>query len=204
MLKDIVELTKFVFDKIVPQNLPTQSSIAIYDAYRALQKVIYGINLVAEHYLALDFTEGYLQNSSFGEPADKWRYFFNHDLEKLNESTRMYLTRLDDIALKTSDVFCNSCLSEIYDPKIFYDVVRDQYSVGLVSPCGFEMIVKTLNTKVDNRSYHIIVFEKVDLSTYEARVELQQQLREKKDSLDLELQKLKKYILNNYTLMDLM
>ena len=55
------------FNKKKNQNEPKK----IYDVYRSFQKVIIDVNFVANNYLALDFTEEHLQNSSFGEPVDK-------------------------------------------------------------------------------------------------------------------------------------
>ena len=91
MLKDMLFLTKKVFDEalIKEENLPVPKKV--YDVYRNLEEVISDVKLVANHYLALDFSEGYLQDSSWGQPVDKWRKFFNMDLEELNESVKTYL-----------------------------------------------------------------------------------------------------------------
>ena len=90
MLKDIIFLSKKVFDEafIKEENLSVPKKV--YEIYRNLEEVISDLDLVANHYLALDFTEGYLQESSWGEPVDKWRKFFNMDLEQLNESIKKY------------------------------------------------------------------------------------------------------------------
>ena len=92
MIKDILFLTKKVFDEalIKEENLPNPKKV--YDVYRNLKDVISDVNLVANHYLALDFNEPYLQGSSWGEPIDKWRKFFNEDLEQLNESVKKYFS----------------------------------------------------------------------------------------------------------------
>ena len=57
-------LTKKVFDEalIKEENLPVPKKV--YDVYRNLEEVISDVKLVANHYLALDFSEGYLQDSS--------------------------------------------------------------------------------------------------------------------------------------------
>ena len=67
MLKDILFLTKKVFDKalIKEENLPVPKKV--YDVYRNLKEVISDVNLVANHYLALDFSEPYLENAYIGE-----------------------------------------------------------------------------------------------------------------------------------------
>ena len=77
MLNDIVKITKKIFDEALVDDKTLTVPKAVYDVYRNLSYFISDANLVANHYLALDFTEGYLQNSSWGEPIDKWRMFLN-------------------------------------------------------------------------------------------------------------------------------
>ena len=54
MIKDILFLTKKVFDEalIKEENLPNPKKV--YDVYRNLKDVISDVNLVANHYLALE------------------------------------------------------------------------------------------------------------------------------------------------------
>ncbi|MGM0641867.1 MAG: hypothetical protein ACQESN_10635 [Thermotogota bacterium] len=66
MLNDIVYTTEFVFNQFIPKNKPTRAKKAIYDLYRAMQELLDGVNLVSEHYLALNFYEPYLQGSQHG------------------------------------------------------------------------------------------------------------------------------------------
>ncbi len=116
MLNDITTLTTKIFDKFIPKNAPINSKRILYDIYRAMQKMIDSTKLVSEHYLALDFTEEYLQNSSFGEPSDKWRYFFNKDLEQLNNSVKDYLLKLNHLAPQNTIGACfDGYLSKIYN-----------------------------------------------------------------------------------------
>ena len=136
MIKDILFLTKKVFDEalIKEENLPNPKKV--YDVYRNLKDVISDVNLVANHYLALDFSEPYLQGSSWGEPIDKWRKFFNEDLEQLNESVKKYLHNLSHLG--HGDFGFETYVNTIYSAKIYYAFVRDRYSVGFVEPkCSF-------------------------------------------------------------------
>lgn len=100
MLEDIQKITKILFDEFIRTNNEVKSTKNLYDIYRSLQKVIDNINLVSKHYLALNFTEEYLQNSSFRETSDKWRWAFNKDLEKLNDSVKSYLLDLYYLSIK--------------------------------------------------------------------------------------------------------
>ena len=203
MIKDILFLTKKVFDEalIKEENLPNPKKV--YDVYRNLKDVISDLNLVANHYLALDFNEPYLQGSSWGEPIDKWRKFFNEDLEQLNESVKKYLHNLSHLG--HGDFGFETYVNNIYSAKIYYAFVRDSYNVGFVEPkCSFlhMNILKIEQNKIE--SFYISEHKKIDLSTYEARVNLKDHLNIIKNDLETELKNLKKYIKDRYTLDDLL
>jgi len=201
MLKDIRKITKYIFDKFEPENKALTNPKICYNAYRKLDLLIDDANLVAEHYLALDFNEHYLQSSSWGKPSDKWRKFFNKDLESLNESIKEYLLELMYLSPEDRVSSFDSFMDSKYYIKYFYAFVKYEYNVGYVNPCGFSLQSIILDTKVtDNKSLHIKKFQKLDLESYESRVALQENIREEKKLLEIELQRLKSYILKNYTL----
>lgn len=112
--------------------------------------------------------------------------------------------KLNTIAPEDNIRICGSYLSEIYKPKTFYGFLRDNYSVGLVRPCGFEMVTTTLKLESTQENYYIESYAKIDLTTYEQRVALQSDLREKSKVLKSELAKLKAYILRNCTIEELL
>lgn len=203
MLKDILFLTKRVFDEalIKEENLPNQKKV--YDVYRNLQEVISDIRLVANHYLALDFEEPYLQGSSWGEPVDKWRKFFNMDLEELNESLKIYLHNLSHLG--HGDFGFETYVNTIYSAKTYYAFVRDKYSVGFVEPkCTFLHINNLKIEQNEMESFYISEHKKIDLSTFEAREHLKDELNEINTELQEELKKLKQYIKDRYSLDDLL
>lgn len=202
MLKDILFLSKKVFEEalIKEKNLPNPKKV--YDIYRNLQEVISDVKLVANHYLALDFSEPYLENSSWGEPIDKWRKFFNMDLEELNESVKTYLHNLSH--LSHGDSGFETYVNTIYSAKTYYAFVRDNYNVGFVEPkCTFLHIhnLKIEQSKIE--SFYISEHKKIDLSTFEARVSLKNELNKINSKLQKELKKLKQYIKDRYSLDDL-
>jgi hypothetical protein len=196
MIEDIQKITKIVFDEFMDKEL--QNPKTAYSTYISLQKFIEDLALVADHYLALNFSEEYLQNSSLGTPADKWRTFFNEDLEKLNSSTKKYLMKLNNLGIK--DEF-HSILSNFYNPRAFYGFVRDKYNVGFVEPCGFDMICTPIDTNVeDNKTIYLSSFQRVELDSFTKRQELQTHLNNQKDKLKKELIRLKEYMLENYSI----
>lgn len=203
MLKDIIFLSKKVFDEalIKEENLSVPKKV--YEIYRNLEEAISDVNLVANHYLALDFTEHYLQNSSFGEPVEKWRYVLNKDLEELNRTVKDYLQNLS--YLSHDDSSFETYVNEIFNAKVYYAFVRDNYNVGFVEQKGNLLHLDILETdKKDMQSVYIGKHKKIDLSTFEAKVSLQKELNDINIELKIELEKLKLYIKNRYSLDDLL
>lgn len=202
MLKDVIYITKKVFHKALVKKENLRNPKKTYDAFRSLSKLIEDANTVAMHYLALDFSEDFLQNSSWGDPKDKWRIFFNQDLERLNKSLKKYLQNLSYL---THEDMWETYLNKIYNTKTYYSFIRDNYSVGLVEQnCKFfyRMILKTKVEKLEN--LYIEEFDKIDVSTYEKRVKLQQNLLASINILKIEYEKFKCYIKERYTLEDLL
>ena len=203
MLKDVLFITKEVFSKALSKKKNLRNPKRVYDVFRSFQEVISDVNLVANHYLALDFTEHYLQNSSFGEPIDKWRYFLNKDLEELNRTVKEYLQNLS--YLSHDDSSFETYVNEIFNAKVYYAFVRDNYNVGFVEQKGNLLHLHILKTdKKDMQSVYIGKHKKIDLSTFEDRVSLKDELNEINIQLQEELKKLKQYIKDRYILGDLL
>ena len=203
MLKDVLFITKEVFSKALSKKKNLRNPKRVYDVFRSFQEVISDVNLVANHYLALDFTEHYLQNSSFREPVDKWRYFLNKDLEELNGTVKEYLQNLS--YLSHDDSTFETYVNEIFNAKVYYAFVRDNYNVGFVEQKGNLLHLHILKTdKMDIESFYIGKHKKIDLSTFEAKVALQKELNDINVELKIELEKLKQYIKKRYNLDDLL
>ena len=60
MLVDIVAISKNIYDEIIEKEVKIANPIKVYDSYRTLQQVVKTSDLVANHYLALTFEEGFL------------------------------------------------------------------------------------------------------------------------------------------------
>ena len=202
MLDDITIITKVILDQFVTENKVLKSQKSVYDVYRQLERVVDKTKLVSRHYLALDFEEEFLKNSSYREPSDKWRYFFNKDLESLNESLKEYLHKLSLLSLEDDDSsgFFTSFMSNLYNCKVSYAFIRDEYNIGFVEPCGFMMISNILNTDFNIEKYHISEFIKTDLSMLEQRVSLKNNLEDKIIILEENLKCLREYILLNISM----
>jgi len=201
ILKDIQKLTTTIFDKFIKSDENINAPKNIYDTYRKLEVMIDNINLVANHYLALDFKEEFLQNSSFGTPQDKWRQFFNKDLEQLNASIKKYIFKLYYIGFEDER---GSFMTQLYSIKSFYAFVRDEYNIGFIEPCSCILIQTTLNTKFDKDRFHNKKFNKMDLTTFEQRKQLQKELQMQSKFFTEKLEELRQYIFKRYTMEDLL
>lgn len=97
----------------------------------------------------------------------------------------------------------HSAAEVFYNAKTLYSVIRDEYNVGFVKPCGFDMIMTTFDLNVDSKSLYIIKHKKIDLSSFEKREELQSVLRERKKFFEKCLLEMKNYMILKYSLEDL-
>ena len=201
MIKDINKTTKRVFSKFINSEKDLIAPAHLYNTYQALNMLISDVSLVATHYLALSFDEEYLQNSSFGKPSDKWRYFLNEDLEQLTKSIKKYLHLLSYISFEDEHI---NIMSSFYNALSYYGFVRDDYSIGYIAPCSFLLKATVLDTSIDNNSRHLEKHIQIDLSTYEQREELRVHLLKQQSKLIKHKDVLKKYIQSRYTLSDLL
>ncbi len=200
MLNDIEFITDYVFKKALDKNQTLPAPAAVYEVSKNLHEMINKINLVANHYLALDFTEEFLQNSSFGTPKDKWRYFLNEDMQCLNNSIRKYIFSLNSLSHENS---FGSYLNELYKSKTLYGFVRDKYNIGLVQKDNY-LSQKILKAKKQPFGVLDIYEEKtIDLNNFEQREELQNNLNRKNEIFKEKLTEIRKYICEKYILEDI-
>lgn len=126
------------------------------------------------------------------------------DFEELNKSVKKYLHLLSHL---THDDFMgwDTYVHKIYSPKIYYSFVRDNYNIGFVEPRGAFLHITCLKTDLKNvDTAYISEYKKINLSTFEARVNLKNELNEINNNLKIEFDKLKSYIKNRFILDDLL
>jgi hypothetical protein len=205
MLTDVTKLTQSVFSNFIPTDTPIASKLQLYRLYRALLEVVENTNLVAEHYLALDFSEPFLESSSFGIPADKWRFFLNKDLIELNSAVKRYLQLLNAVAPMGEDGITQSYLSQKYNSLGYYGFIRDEYSVGYLDAASFTLrITQLMPEHTDSNKRYFANHLKIELDTFEKRETLRVHLREIKTELQEQLNHLKSYIKRHISLEDLL
>lgn len=206
MLSDIVKISQEIFPLFLENNQSKTHALTLYDVYRCLNKVNSNINLVATHYLAVDFSSPFLQNSSFGAPEEKWKYFLNKDLKTLNESVKKFLLKIRNIAIIPNDEEIEKYFpfSILYKDKTYYEFVRDIYNIGHIDcSCKF-LILDILSTEFDPDNYYLTEFKKIDLSTFENRLQLKNNILARYEILKQFEIRLSDYISTNYTISDLM
>ncbi len=218
MITDIIETTKYITNRLSSSKIKISSPMYLYDSYRLLREVIDNLDCLAFHYLALKFSESYLQDSSLGEPVDKWRYFLNIDLDRLNESVKKYFLSLTGIGLEDGmnekeehEPFF--LYNKIYH-KRYYGLMTENYCVGRVEDKTttlktFQLIL--LNDRKNDPprekypyEYETKISKTIELDTYEKREALANLLYKRKDELIDEYNKFQKYIKDNFTLDDLL
>ena len=197
MLKDARVITQYMLNEFIPDNKPLSSPKVCHLIYRKLSYLIDTANLVSEHYLVVDFGDEFLDNISYESAVHRWRELFNSDLEQLNNAIKAYLQALMKLSLKGD----SSLLNKKYNLMYLSLFIEKQYNLGCVDPCDFLLLSTVLNTKINNNQTFLIQdSDMINLETYQSKVTLQKELREEQKLLIQEYERLKSYILKNYTL----
>jgi hypothetical protein len=98
-----------------------------------------------------------------------------------------------------------SYINEIFNAKSLSGFVMEEYSIGFVEQNSKQLHSNTLLISLDDsNSIYLSEHKKIDLSTYELKVELQTKLNDLNKILIDELKELKNYILDRYTVEDLL
>lgn len=209
MLSDVLKLTKRIYRECLQEKMIPSSPIVLYDSYRALCAMISDIHLVSVHYLALRFDEPFLENSSHGKPIDKWRNVLNGDLDKLNETVKAYLLQLQGLSYYENEESKESDkrifpMEKLFNDKLYYGSVKQSYNVGFVKLNGTEIQCQGLVTTYNLENYFIFKHANIDVSTYEKRLVLKQQLDEKIKLFKEYKSTLEHYLETHYSLKDLL
>lgn len=209
MLKDVLFLTKNIFDEALPRKKNLYKPKTVYNTYQSIKEVINSVKVLSNHYLALDFIEPCLQNSSCGEPVDKWREVFNRDLKVLNESVKNYLLNLSKLSHRTykfeSYIELEFYIEKVYHSMLYESFIKSSYNVGFIDSDSCLLKIDCLNINPKHpRKIDILEQKKIDLLTFESRVNLKNELNKINEELKIELQKLKNYLLKRYTMKDLL
>lgn len=201
MLQDIKNITKIVIEECILNNKKTQLSRDVYDLYRALE--IATSSIPVNNCIAIDF-ENFTEETSHGTQADKWRWKLNKSLLQLNTNIKLYLHILAKVSLQNPSIDTNGLVCKLYKQKAFHSFVRDKYSVGFIEQDRFFIISDVLSiSNLSDDTFYKNECNKYDLTTYEQRVILEDELSKTQDILKVRLEKLKKYIYRNYTVENL-
>lgn len=201
MLEDIREITRFVFDTFEPENKALSNPKICHNVYRKLALLTGKANFIAEYHLSIDLAHEISTNSSLSGAIFDWRHLFNGELEALNVLTKDYLQELTLLSLKDPSCNNHSLVGKKYNMMYFYFFVKERYNVGYIDPCDFMLTSLILNPKIhDNQNFDMANPSMLNLADGKSRVALQNHLRNIKKLLDVELERLKRYMVKNYTL----
>ncbi|NBL00135.1 MAG: hypothetical protein EOM50_19420 [Erysipelotrichia bacterium] len=205
MLSDLMKISKKIYKPFIEEGMKPYSLVSLYDSLRSLEKVIDALNVLANHYLALRLDESFLISSSFGSPTDKWRLVLNKDLEEFNHHVKNYLLIAQGIAFidpnnKEERVFI---LEECFNEKVYYSFVRDHYNVGYLKQNMKEITCHILTNTYNKENFHLSKNSTIDVSTYEKRKALQEELLNKIETLKHMRHQVADFICSNYTIDDL-
>lgn len=206
IFNDILELTKLVFDEIKKSPLSI-NAIVYYDLYRAMNQMNYEIYVVLQHYLALTLKEDFLvHTTSYASAEEKWRKVLNRDLERANTHIQNYLLQLQHISYddreENIDFFITQKrpLDDYINHKNFYASLK-YYSCGYLKDDSYQLE----RTIIDCSKLAKEPLKKgcIDLSTYPLRLKVKSQgLQTLRKLLHIE-ESMKKYILKNICVQDL-
>ncbi len=206
MLKDVLKLSKSLYNVFLLQGKTPAKVRSLYDSYRNLDAMINKIHLVADHYLVLRLDESFLQNSSYGEPKEKWRRVLNDDLETLNQSVKKHLLCLQTLTA----IDPNNPEEPIYpleqkfNDKAYYGFVRDHYDVGHVNAEGTHLVSMVLTNTYDPKNYQVLKADHIEIDTYEKKVALQNLLKEKAKRFAELKNDIAEYLKSHYIIEDLL
>ena len=210
MIEDVLKFTNIVIDEIYQPYNKISSPIVLYKLHLNLYLIIYYIDLVANHYLALDFSEDFLQNSSYGKPEDKWRIVLNKDLEELNEAIKKYLFNIMAVSFENDISFW---WKKSVNLKYYCGAIDSKYNVGYIENNSFILKVTYLDSEfekflkmhvLDSKRLYVTKQKEINLNTFEQRVALQKDLNSKNKKLKVFFQKLTDFIRKNFALEDML
>jgi len=192
MLTDITKLTQHLFN----QGFQKQKVLSLYKIFDNLYEMINSIYLVANHYLALRFDENFLvETTNFNSGIEKWRYFLNEDLKILQKSIRKHLISLQ--TLKESESYPK--IYRIFKP-LKYVYLIDLYEIKVEN---FELKFKQIDINLDYETNRDTI-KSISLKTLEDREKLKYHLFSQMKLLEDEMDKLRNFISNNFTIDDIL
>ena len=192
MITDITKLTQYLFN----QGFENQEPLNLYEVFDNLYKMINSIHLVANHYLTLKFDEDFLVNTcGFKSGIDKWRYVLNENLQELHKSIRKYLISLQ--SLKDSGI--KPKIYRIFKP-LRYASLIDFYELKIKN---FEIKLKQIDIDLDYES-NLKTTKTISLKTFKDREKLKYHLFRQIQILEDEMDKLRKFISDNFTIDDIL
>lgn len=200
LYEDLYTLAALIIHAYESQEGET-SPIATYDCYRALNRFNTRLKTLLVHYLPISLDVAYLQNSSFGTPFQKWRYFTNQDFKEATKAAKKFALSLEGLGYMKHGMLTPIAEEKIRSCKQYYGFFHTEYDGGIISEDGESIDLISFETVKDEIKAKSI---SLDISTFEKRIDL---VRESEtiyqQFADLE-NLMRKLIMNCFTLEDLL
>jgi hypothetical protein len=200
LYEDIYDLAATIIHAYVSQDGET-SPIGTYDCYRALNRFNGTFKTLLVHYLPISLDAEYLQNSSFGTPLQKWRYFTNQDFEQTTQAAKSLALSLRELGYQDDEEFVSIVAKQIRSCKQYYGFFQTEYDGGIISEEGERINTLSFETSDDTLGEKPIT---LDISTFEKKSIL---VRESetiyRQFVDLENQ-MRQLIMKRFTIEDIL
>ena len=202
MFQDIIKLTKLTLENALEDDTIKLDLKALYDAYRAIERVIYPMHILEVHYLHLPFDAPWLQDSQHGSPFNKWYLFTEQDFDRVRKNMRAFLLSLYHLTYCKNDMEdeCTSIVEKFYGLKSIFGFFSHYYESGKLSNDGLSVVYTKLI--LDKNNYYEDAC--IDIDTHEKRIELCKEIKDSVGEMQKIFDKTKAFLIAHATLEDLL
>ncbi len=202
MFQDIVKLTHFTLVNAVEDTNIKLYLKALYDAYRAMEKVIYAMHILEVHYLHLPFDTPCLQDSQHGTAFHKWYLFTEQDFDSVRKSMRAFLLSLYHLTYCKNNMEdeYTSIVEKLFGLKSIFGFFSHYYESGKLSQDGLSIVY----TKLVLGEKHYYEDSCLTIDTHEKRIALCKEINISGEEMKRIFNKIKSFILKNASLNDLL
>lgn len=204
MFSDIVEITSFTFELLEADKIQKKNAKKVYDTYRTLYDLVQQAELVTS-YLSREIDNSHDIRTSFGTQRKKWLFFSNKEIykyENLKYRLFCYLSSLDSDAMFDGGILSKNFFSKSINCKIdeYTQITKVDDELGL-EIYSFNLLKE--NCPPMRGHDELFTSSVVDLNIDNNRQIVIEKAKEDRLLLMEILEKFKQYMVNKYTITDL-
>lgn len=198
MFHDIIKFSKLTLENALEDATVKLDLKALYDAYRAMERVIHAMHVLEVHYLHLSFDASFLQDSQHGTPFHKWYLFTEQDFDSVRKSIRQFLIELIYITYDDGTEEDISIVEKYFRAKHIFGFFSHYYESGKLSNDGLSVIYTKLI--LDKNNYYEDAC--INIDTHEKRIILCQEIKDSVGEMQKIFDKTKAFLISHATLED--